>query len=33
MFGGIDIVCNNAGVSHEKRWRKLLDINLVRVGA
>ena len=28
-FGGIDIVCNNAGISDEDKWRKMLDINLV----
>lgn len=29
MFGRIDIVCNNAGISDEDNWRKMLDINLV----
>ena len=28
-FGGIDIVCNNAGILKEAEWRKMLDINLV----
>lgn len=28
-FGAIDIVCNNAGISKEDEWRKMLDINLV----
>ena len=28
-FGGIDIVCNNAGLGDESRWRKMLDVNLV----
>lgn len=29
-FGGIDIVCNNAGIGNEDKWRLMLDINLVR---
>ena len=29
-FGGIDIVCNNAGIGNENKWRLTLDINLVR---
>ena len=29
-FGGIDIVCNNAGIGNEVEWRLMLDINLVR---
>ena len=28
-FGGIDIVCNNAGIGDETQWRKMVDINLV----
>ena len=28
-FGQLDIVCNNAGISVEKDWEKLLSINLV----
>ena len=28
-FGGIDIVCNNAGIGDEVKWRKMLAINLV----
>ena len=28
-FGRIDIVCNNAGMGDESRWRKMLDVNLV----
>lgn len=32
-FGGIDIVCNNAGIRNEKEWRKMVDINLVRLAA
>jgi NAD(P)-dependent dehydrogenase (short-subunit alcohol dehydrogenase family) len=28
-FGGIDIVCNNAGIGNEDKWRLMLDINLV----
>lgn len=28
-FGGLDIVCNNAGIADEKNWRKMIDINLV----
>lgn len=30
-FGGLDIVLNNAGIGNEIHWRKMLDINLVRV--
>eukprot|EP00731_Ephydatia_muelleri_P021078 Em0013g805a len=29
--GGLDIVCNNAGIADEKNWRKMVDINLVAV--
>lgn len=28
-FGGLDMVCNNAGIGNEKNWRKMIDINLV----
>lgn len=28
-FGGIDIVCNNAGILNENRWEKTVSINLV----
>ena len=28
-FGSLDIVCNNAGISIETDWEKLLSINLV----
>ena len=30
-FGGLDMVCNNAGIGNEKNWRKMIDINLVAV--
>lgn len=30
VFGGLDIVCNNAGVSNEADWRKLVETNMVR---
>lgn len=29
QFGGIDIVCNNAGIANEVEWRLVLDVNLV----
>lgn len=29
-FGGIDIVCNNAGILNETEWEKTVSINLVR---
>uniref|UniRef100_A0A8C6T295 Uncharacterized protein n=1 Tax=Neogobius melanostomus TaxID=47308 RepID=A0A8C6T295_9GOBI len=29
-FGGIDIVCNNAGILNETEWEKMVSINLVR---
>ena len=28
-FGGIDIVCNNAGMLNEEQWRLLVDLLLV----
>ncbi|KAK7925724.1 hypothetical protein WMY93_008034 [Mugilogobius chulae] len=28
-FGGIDVVCNNAGVLNESEWEKTVSINLV----
>lgn len=28
-YGRIDIVCNNAGIADEARWRQIIDINLV----
>lgn len=28
-FGGLDLVCNNAGIGNEKHWRKMVEINLV----
>lgn len=31
VFGGLHIVCNNAGIGNEKKWRQMLDINLVAV--
>ncbi|XP_068456621.1 15-hydroxyprostaglandin dehydrogenase [NAD(+)]-like [Clinocottus analis] len=30
-FGGIDIVCNNAGILNEAEWEKCVNINLVAV--
>ncbi|XP_072231540.1 15-hydroxyprostaglandin dehydrogenase [NAD(+)]-like [Leuresthes tenuis] len=30
-FGGIDIVCNNAGISDEGKWERTVSINLVGV--
>ncbi|XP_013884031.1 15-hydroxyprostaglandin dehydrogenase [NAD(+)] [Austrofundulus limnaeus] len=30
-FGGIDIVCNNAGIVNESRWDKTISINLMSV--
>ncbi|KAM6911679.1 15-hydroxyprostaglandin dehydrogenase [NAD(+)] [Lycodopsis pacificus] len=30
-FGGIDILCNNAGILNEKLWEKAVSINLVGV--
>lgn len=29
-FGGIDILCNNAGILDESNWEKMVSINLVR---
>ncbi len=29
MFGGLDIVLNNAGICIELKWKKMIDINLV----
>ena len=32
-FGGLDIVCNNAGiVDGEDNWRKLFEVNVVSYG-
>ncbi|XP_039888277.1 15-hydroxyprostaglandin dehydrogenase [NAD(+)]-like isoform X2 [Simochromis diagramma] len=28
-FGGIDIVCNNAGILNEKQWEKTVSVNVV----
>ena len=28
-FGGLHIVCNNAGIGDEKKWRLMIEINLV----
>ncbi|XP_008330654.1 15-hydroxyprostaglandin dehydrogenase [NAD(+)] [Cynoglossus semilaevis] len=30
-FGGIDILCNNAGILNESTWEKMVSINLVSV--
>ncbi|XP_059207044.1 15-hydroxyprostaglandin dehydrogenase [NAD(+)]-like [Centropristis striata] len=30
-FGGIDILCNNAGIMNETEWEKTISINLVAV--
>ncbi|XP_045895542.1 15-hydroxyprostaglandin dehydrogenase [NAD(+)]-like [Micropterus dolomieu] len=30
-FGGIDILCNNAGIANETAWEKTVSINLVGV--
>ncbi|XP_064611174.1 15-hydroxyprostaglandin dehydrogenase [NAD(+)]-like [Liolophura sinensis] len=30
-YGRIDIVCNNAGIGDETRWRQTIDVNLVGV--
>lgn len=30
-FGGIDILCNNAGILNEKTWEKTVSINLMGV--
>ncbi|GBM54965.1 15-hydroxyprostaglandin dehydrogenase [NAD(+)] [Araneus ventricosus] len=31
VFGGIDIVINNAGIADEKNWRRTIDVNFVGV--
>ncbi|KAM9846751.1 15-hydroxyprostaglandin dehydrogenase [NAD(+)]-like [Aulostomus maculatus] len=31
VLGGIDILCNNAGILHETDWEKTISINLVGV--
>ncbi|XP_029375108.1 15-hydroxyprostaglandin dehydrogenase [NAD(+)]-like [Echeneis naucrates] len=31
VFGGIDILCNNAGIVNESAWEKTVSINLVAV--
>ncbi|XP_022111696.1 15-hydroxyprostaglandin dehydrogenase [NAD(+)]-like, partial [Acanthaster planci] len=30
-FGQLDIVCNNAGIGDERKWRQMIDINLAAV--
>ncbi|KAM8834609.1 15-hydroxyprostaglandin dehydrogenase [NAD(+)]-like [Synchiropus picturatus] len=30
-FGGIDILCNNAGILHEGEWEKTVSVNLMGV--
>ncbi|CAN9501155.1 unnamed protein product [Ophioblennius macclurei] len=30
-FGGVDILCNNAGIMNEAAWEKSVDINIVGV--
>ncbi|XP_038066325.1 15-hydroxyprostaglandin dehydrogenase [NAD(+)]-like [Patiria miniata] len=30
-YGQLDIVCNNAGVGDEKKWRQMININLTAV--
>ena len=30
VYGGIDIVLNNAGIGNEFQWKKMVAINLVR---
>lgn len=30
-FGGIDILCNNAGILNESSWEKMVSVNLVGV--
>uniref|UniRef100_A0A3B4T2Z0 Zgc:56585 n=1 Tax=Seriola dumerili TaxID=41447 RepID=A0A3B4T2Z0_SERDU len=30
-FGGIDILCNNAGILNESEWEKTVSVNLVRI--
>ena len=29
-FGGLDILCNNAGIGNERDWRSTLAVNLVK---
>ncbi|KAK2815546.1 hypothetical protein Q5P01_026013 [Channa striata] len=31
MFGGLDIVINNAGINNEKNWEKTIQVNLTSV--
>ncbi|XP_078288238.1 15-hydroxyprostaglandin dehydrogenase [NAD(+)]-like isoform X2 [Rhinoraja longicauda] len=30
-YGGLDILCNNAGINNENNWEKTVDVNLIAV--